>query len=227
MNNFDIDVIKFMAARFSPMLPTNDGFLDDRYEWQTTVNGVEWPYYRFFYHLSDMLRPDLIVELGGFRGTAAAHFAKGWPPATVATIDHHTDPGDEANKIEMEKAIAECSNLRYIQGWTTDGEAAAQVGHHVLGNAPSAYPDVVKIGKKIDVLFVDSWHVYEHAKLDWSAYEPLLNDPALVICDDITDEDRPNFSITGMRKFWDELPEPKFLNDNLHPGSRMGFLKIE
>ncbi len=227
MKDFDFGFLKQMASRFNPIIPTGDVFLDGRYNWQATTNGVEWPYYRFFYHLSELLRPDLVVELGGFQGTAAAHFAKGWPLSDVITIDHHTDPGDEVNKVKMEEVATRYSNLRYIQGWTTDAEAEAQIGHHGLGNAPSAYPEVVKTNQKIDILFIDSWHVYDHARLDWAAYAPLLGKgPALVICDDILDENRPGFPISGMREFWEELPEPKFLNDNLHPASRMGFLKI-
>lgn len=187
MKDFDFQNIEIMAARYNPVLKTGDEFLDGRYKWQAVSNGTEWPYYRFFYHLSGLLRPQLIVELGGFQGTAAAHFAAGWPPATVITIDHHTDPGDEENKAKMEQAVDRYPNLRYIQGWTTDKEAQAQRGYHSLGDASSAYIDVVHTNQKIDILFIDSWHVYEHAILDWDAYAPLLNSPALVICDDISD----------------------------------------
>lgn len=226
MRDFNLYNIEIIAARFNPAVSTGDDFLDGRYQWQAVDNGAEWPYYRFFYHLAKMLKPAFVVELGGFQGTAAAHFAAGSPDSLVITIDHHTDPGDEENRAKMEQAAALYPNLTYLRGWTTDAEAEAQAGHHALGDAPSAYPKVTGIGRKIDILFIDSWHVYEHAKLDWKAYSPLLSDGALVICDDITDEDRPGFAITGMQKFWDELPECKFLDgDNLHPGTKMGFLK--
>lgn len=226
MNDFHLSIIQEFATNFTPT-PTGDDFLDSRYQWQCIDNGVEWPYYRFFYSLAAVLQPSLVVELGGFQGTAAAHFAAGCPRAKVLTIDHHTDPGDEVNKAKMEQVAALYTNLTYLQGWTTDEEAAAQMGHHALGDAPSAYPRVLGIGYRIDLLFIDSWHVYEHAKMDFAAYMRLMASPGLVICDDITDEDRPGFAITGMRKFWDELKGEKFLDgDNLHPGSRMGFLKV-
>ncbi|MHC4618392.1 MAG: class I SAM-dependent methyltransferase [Planctomycetota bacterium] len=228
MKPYTIDDIKHLVAIGRNPGPTGDAFLDGRYQWQAVDNAVEWPYYRFFFHLAGMLEPGFVVELGGFQGTAAAHFAAGCSKSLVITIDHHSDPGDEENRAKMQQAAALYPNLQYVRGWTTDAEAEAQRGHHALGDAPSAYPHVLAAGRKIDILFIDSWHVYEHARLDWEAYSPLLSKGALVICDDITDEDRPGFAITGMRRFWDELEGPKFLDgNNLHPGTRMGFLKYE
>jgi predicted O-methyltransferase YrrM len=225
MIDFDIKYIKKMIEDFEP-LPLNEPFLDGRYNWQRDDNGVEWPYYRFFHKLAASLKPKLTVELGGYQGTGAAHFAAGNPDGTVVTIDHHTDPGDEVNNELMLQAVMRFQNIVYLQGWTVPEVALEQHGNHALGNAPSAYETVRDIGRKIDILFIDSWHVYEYAKADWEAYGPLLNSPALVICDDILDEDRPGFPITGMRKFWEELEGDKFLEDTLHPGSRIGFLKV-
>ncbi len=223
MKQFEMVHLGYMAGRFTPVR-TGDKFLDDRYKWQVEVNGAEWPYYNFFYHLSNWLEPGLVVELGGYQGTAAAHFAAGYPQGTVITIDHHTDPGDQINKRKMEDACKEYPNLKYIQGWSTDQEAEAQKGDHYLGDAPSAYPEILKLEQKIDILFVDSWHVYEHAMLDWNAYSPLLNIPALVICDDIQDGGGPESPISGMMAFWDQFPDPKFVNSKLHPGTNMGFV---
>ena len=225
MKDFEISDIKKLIDDFEP-LPLNDPFLNGRYDWQRDVNGAEWPYYRFFYNLAAILRPQLTVELGGYQGTAGAHFAAGHPDGAVITIDHHTDPGDEINKELMKDVVSWYSNVGYIQGWTVPQVAVEQYGQHALGNAPSAYETVRDIGLKIDILFIDSWHVYEYAKMDWDAYRPLLNSPALVICDDILDEDRVGFPISGMRRFWEELEGDKFLDDTLHPGSRMGFLRV-
>ena len=230
MKDFDFGKLKSLASQFDP-LPSDNSFLNARYDWQKNDNGVEWPYYRFFYHLAQMLQPGLVVELGGYQGTAAAHFAAGWPEGTVITIDHHTDPGDDANKAKMLEACQRYPNIKYFQGWTTDTLATENRGKHSLGDAGSAYQDVMAYileeRTSIDILFIDSWHVYEYASADWIAYSPLLSETALVICDDILDEGAPGSPISGMRRFWDELPEPKFLNTNLHPGSRMGFVKVE
>lgn len=225
MKKFELWEIEHSASVFKP-LPTNDNFLDDRYQWQMTTNAVEWPYYRFFYHLSKRLKPKLIVELGGWQGTAAAHFAKGYSDSTVITIDHHSDPGDDNNEYAMMQAVNNCVNLIYLQGWTNDELAESQVGYHTIADRLSVLPRVKQFSQKIDILFIDSWHVYEHAMSDWQAYRPLLNSPALVICDDIQDGEIAGAPISGMMRFWNEMPEPKFLNGNLHPNTMLGFVKI-
>lgn len=229
MKDFDLEIIEQMAKRFNP-LPTDDEFLDTRYDWQKNENGSEWPYYRFFYYLASMLRPKIVLELGGYQGTAAAHFAKGWSSATVITIDHHSDIGDELNQARMLAACANCHNLVYLQGWTTPGAAKRNKGMHALGDMKDVYQEVINNtlyeNNMINILFIDSWHHYEYAKEDWSVYSPLLGYPSLIICDDIIDGDDPQAPIYGMMDFWDEMPSTKFLNSNLHPGSNMGFVKI-
>jgi predicted O-methyltransferase YrrM len=225
MKPFNLLDLEILASHFSPF-PTNDDFLNGRYDWQKISNGVEWPYYRFFHYLSYLLQPGLVVELGGYQGTAAAHFAAGYPEATIITIDHHTDPGDEENRAKMLQVCERYKNVVYIQGWTNPHLAEQQFGKHALGNAPDALSQVTELDKKIDILFIDSWHTYDNAMLDWRCYRPLLNNPALVICDDIQDGEQEHAPISGMLRFWEELPEPKFLNGNLHPGTNMGFIYV-
>ncbi len=221
-----IDHLKFMIELFS-FSPTHHPLLDIRYEYHNRVKRTdEWPYYRFFYHLAMTFRPKLTVELGGYQGTGAGHFAAGNPDGLVVTIDHHTDPGDEVNKEKMLEIVNEFQNVRYLQGWTIPQVAAEQYGQHALGNAPSAYETVRDMGRGIDILFIDSWHVYEYAVLDWEAYRLLLNSPAIVICDDIVDGEQAGSPISGMMRFWNELEGEKFLNTTLHPGSGMGFLVV-
>jgi hypothetical protein len=94
------------------------------------------------------------VELGGWQGTAAAHFAAGWPEGIVVSIDHHGDPGDEENKARMLEVAQHYVNMFYFQGWTWD-----------------KVPEVRALGKKIDILFIDSWHQYEYAMRDWNDYK--------------------------------------------------------
>jgi predicted O-methyltransferase YrrM len=229
MKDFDLEILEQMARRFNP-LPTNNEFLDARYNWQKNENGSEWPYYRFFYHLSKMLQPKIVLELGGFQGTGAAHFAAGWPSAKVISIDHHSDTGDELNQDKMLEACANYPNLVYLQGWTTSEAAKKNIGLHALGDKKSVYEDVINHtlyhNNMVDILFIDSWHHYEYAMEDWNVYAPLLGFPSLVICDDIIDGDNPQAPIYGMIEFWEQMPSTKFLNANLHPGSNMGFVKI-
>jgi predicted O-methyltransferase YrrM len=232
LNYFDFGEIEWIAKNFSPVpINTSDNeFLDRRYDWQANENGAEWPYYRFFYHLAKWLQPKIVLELGTYQGTAAAHFAGGCDQTTVITIDHHTDPGDDGNQLKVLEAQDNFSNLIYYQGWSTPELAEINKGQHLRGDVESAHHRVVGILEvfqlKIDILFIDSWHCYEYAKMDYEAYSPLLSSPALIICDDIQAGGGPESPIQGMMKFWDELPEPKFLNANLHPGTNLGFVKV-
>lgn len=218
MKDFILDDIKKMINDPLTYDPIGYAFLDNRYTEHFHQGGSHF-YYRLFYYLAQFLQPNFMVELGGWQGTAAAHFAAGYPDATIVTIDHHTDPGDEENKVKMLEAEAQYDNLHYIQGWTTGILADRERGHHALGDAINAYPNVARFGHKIDILFVDSWHMYKEAVLDWVQYSFLLASPSLVICDDISDK--------GMLRFWNELPGKKNLETIPHPGFPMGFLKYE
>ncbi len=201
---------------------TGYNFLDSRYNEPQHKTHL---YYRLFFRLARYLQPNFTVELGGWQGTAAAHLARGWSSGTVATIDHHTDPGDEENWVKMLEVEDKYDNLHYIKGWTNDTLAEREKGNHTLGDAPSAMPHVLKYGKSIgidgiDILFIDSWHKHKEAMMDWKAYRLLLASPSLVICDDISDP-------IEMLPFWDELPGEKFRSATAHPGCPMGFLKYE
>lgn len=228
MKDFNIEALEKLSAGFVSY-PSGDYLLDSRYDWQKNQNGVEWPYYRFFHFLSRLYEPKMVLEIGSYQGTAAAHFAAGNPEATVITVDHHSDPGDEENALKVLEVLDEYSNIIFYRGWSTPKLAATQKGKHALGDVKDVYQNIVDStlyhGTKIDILFIDGWHHYEWARLDWETYSPLLNEPALVICDDIQEGGGEFDPIQGMLKFWDELPEPKFLNANLHPGTNMGFLK--
>jgi len=218
MKDFALDDINRLIWDPNTYDPIGFAFLDSRYNEHIAQGGTHL-YYRLFYHLTRFLQPDFTVELGGWQGTAAAHLSRGWSLGTVVTIDHHTDTGDEANVIKMLEAEEKYSNLHYIQGWTNGELAKREYGNHALGNAEDAFPKVVGINKKIDILFIDSWHQHKEAMMDWKLYSFLLASPALVICDDIINLE--------MLRFWNELPEPKFLEAAAHPGYPMGFLKYE
>lgn len=206
--------------------PTGDEFLDKRWE----ENVPNKPYYRFFYHLTKQLKPNVVIELGGWQGTSAAHFAAGCPESKVATIDHHTDPGDDEHQKKMLEIVDRYPNLKYVQGWTVSKVAEEQAGEHALGDAPSAFPIIYEslkhIKATIDILFIDSWHVRKYAELDWQAYSPLLSNTALVIVDDCING-TPGTAIDGIRDFFDSLPGDKILIDGLNPGYPMGVVKYE
>lgn len=194
--------------------PTGNAFLDGRYQWQIDTFGHAKPYYRLFYRLSELLKPRMVLELGAWRGTGAAH----WAPhaGTVVTIDHHTDPGDDENKRWCLEAQQRFANLFYLQGWTWD-----------------VRDDVWNLGKYIDVLFIDSWHHYDKAMKDWDTYRDMLRpEGALVICDDIYNVEP---TLHNMVEFWIDVSRgyESFLVEgmNTSPNSintyPMGFMLYE
>lgn len=196
--------------------PTGDAWLDTRYEEQIENSRHTQPYYRLFYLIAQELKPQVVVELGGWQGTAAAHFAAGAPEAMVISIDHHSDPGDDFNRMKM-MDIVRRYGVDYVQGWTTPGYVEE---YH---KGAEGWPQVQELlGKqKIDILFIDSWHEGRYFKKDWEYYSPLLALPSLIICDDIFDADH----FVDMVKTWESLPGEKFLDDKVHWGIPMGFLK--
>lgn len=197
--------------------PTGDDWLDARYNEQIHLVNHTQPYYKLFYLIAKTLKPKVVVELGGWQGTSAAHFAAGYPEATVITIDHHKDPGDDLNQIKMKDVARQYSNVTYLQGWTTPGYE-----EEYPKGARSVFEDVKEIlGKnKVDILFIDSWHEGRYFKRDWDYYNPLLANPALVICDDVFN----NHIFIDMISTFEALPGEKFTNAQVHPGIPMGFI---
>ena len=188
------------------------------------TRDLRHPYYKHFFEIAKDF--DVVVELGSWQGTSAACFAAGGA-GLVITVDHHSDPGDDWNKQMTMQAEAYYDNLIYCQGWTCDRLYEEEKDLHSIPGK-NAFPKVTKaLGKKkIDLLFIDSWHRYDQAMKDWEAYKPLLNKGALIICDDLL-EGNIGDGIEGMWKFWTDLVKEgkrNQLRTDLHEGYPMGFL---
>jgi len=205
MNNFTLSDIRKLVDESLNEVPTGNPWLDQRYDEQVGIIGHTNPYYRLFYRMAQQLKPEFVVELGSWRGDASAHFALGNPDATVIAVDIHKD-SDFAGMTKLQEAVNLLPNMTWIQAWSWD-----------------AVETVKLLDTRIDILFIDAWHDYKYAKLEWDLYSPLLADVALVICDDIT----AGYNFEGMGKFWDELPGNKFLDNRVHIGVPMGFIKYE
>lgn len=218
MKDFTIEDIKALCQEVK--LPLGIPFIDERLkEYEEKYSGA-YPYYAMLAAVTKALEPSVAVELGSWQGTSAACLASGYKGCEVITIDHHSDPGDGENKARTLEACTKYPNLTYLQGTTCDMVHAQKPG------AMNAYPSFIQLlgSRKIDVLFIDSWHGGEYAKADWDAYSPYLSKGALVICDDIYGGDCA--TIFGMMDFWKELPGEKHLSTNLHGGYPMGFVKV-
>ena len=201
-------------------VPTGNEFLDNR-------NDPNSKYYRFFYQLTKKFKPKIVVELGSWQGTSAAYFAGGNATTKVITVDHHTDPGDDLNRLKTVEAQNQFPNMKYCKGWTCNEIYEEEKDSHSI-KGENAFPKVIKElnGEKIDVLFIDSWHNHKQALRDWNAYKELMSNDALVIVDDVL-VGTPNTAIDNVRKFWDELDGVKHLDTTLHVGFPMGFITVK
>jgi len=62
--------------------------------------------------------------------------------------------------------------LRIVEGDSIDPATARKV-KHVLG------------GRRVELLFVDSWHTVEHAEAELELYSPMLAPTSLIVMDDL------------------------------------------
>jgi len=204
MNNFTISDIQALITESLLEKPTGNHWLDAIYDEQVGIIGHTNPYYRLFYLIAKTLKPQFVVELGSWRAIAASHFAIGNPDGEVVTIDIHRE--DKIAQQLCLDAVQILPNLTYINAWSWDAVDTIKV-----------------IDKPLNLIYIDAWHDYQYVKREWDLYSPLLSDIALVICDDIT----AGYNFEGMIDFWNELSYEKFLDNNVHPGVPMGFVRFE
>jgi predicted O-methyltransferase YrrM len=218
MEAYTIDQVKAICE--ASRLPLGVPFLDARMEEYQAKYGGAYPYYAALRDLTRALRPAVVVEIGTWEGTSAACFAEGCAESTVITIDHHSDPGDDANRAKTMDACGEYENLLYVQGCSTEKVHALKPGTQWV------FPTVKDFlaGRPIDFLFIDGWHGGEFARADFDTFAPLLSPDALVICDDIYGADCE--TLFGMVPFWNSLPGEKYLDPRIHSVYSMGFAKL-
>lgn len=219
MRNFDLEEVKEICD--NAKLPTGDKFIDGRLEEYGKKYNGDHVYYAALRDIAARFTPDFVLELGSWQGTSAACLCSGSPRSIVFTVDHHTDPGDEENRRRVLEACGKYPGMGYIQGWTnTDTWQEQKRGR-------CAYTDVINYrrNRKIDILFVDSWHRADMAMRDWRDYSPMLADNALVICDDIVGGN--SATISGMEEFFGSLPGEKFKDGRIHAGYSVGFVKFQ
>jgi predicted O-methyltransferase YrrM len=169
------------------------------------------PYYRFLYEYARQRRPMVILELGAGGGASSTHFAAGNPDATVISVD-----------ITMAKVLP----------------AARQHGIiFIEGDSLAMVPEVLRqLPSPIELLFIDSLHRYDHAMAEFKAYGPSCAPGALQLFDDVDYRvenitrrrmmlnkfTTPAQLSADMLRLWKDLPEPKRLSNELHPGSGFG-----
>ena len=154
-------------------------------------------YYKFFVHLAQAMKPELIVELGTNQGVGAVHFRHGTKTAKIITVD-----------IKRTQKIEDRLFAHDIEGVIYDA---------------TKYAEQVEDGT-VDICFVDANHMYEDVKSDTAAWIPKMREGGVMLFDDIWLKEYPPGVETGMRKFWDELEGDfeKLEVKYLHPSVNFG-----
>jgi len=154
------------------------------------------PYYRFFYLLSKLIKPNLCVELGTNRGVAAACLALGNPEGKVITLD-----------IEGGKVYPECK-LNNIEFLIQDSLAPIRDGI-----------------KDIDILFIDTSSKGTQNKNEYDHWISRVKPNGLVFIDDIYIVQDKDGSIKTdfMADFWNNFnPEGEKLSLGMHGENGFG-----
>lgn len=206
--------------------PTGDEFLDAQYDWYTNLKGYANPYYRFMYLLAQRAEPKAYLEIGVDKGLSIAHVASACPECECVGIDIWADSDEPM--LRAQKVADHYPNIRYVRRWSTPEAGKRWVSlHPEISISVSAYHSerfgaLEYAPKEIDMFLIDGWHDGELATKDWETYHPLLSQDAIVLCDDVHDEDDGYFE--GMGPFWRMMQEQgrSIFNSGLHTGIGFG-----
>ena len=176
-----LEVLRDKALK-SP-IGMGDPFLESRME--------SWaPYLRFMYHCVQAFGMRLVLELGTYNGTCAAHMASANPYTHVITVDVNPRRG-------AFEAAEHYRNITVLTGDSCDFHDA-----------------VASEGLLINMLFLDTMHDGITPRLELDTYKDLLAEVSFVVVDDLLG---PTHLERVMMDFWNELPDPKVLLHELHP----------
>jgi predicted O-methyltransferase YrrM len=152
-------------------------------------------YYRFLKLLTQEFKPRLSVELGVSGGGGSLHMALGNPEGKVIGIDIQDDHHE---RIEIIKK--ECPNFEFM-----------------LADSVTSAKGIYEKHGKIDLLFLDTDHVYDRTIAEFKAWRPYLSDNAIVCFDDLL-RHHPDHE-KSMMDAWNDVEGFKARYDWLHEGS--------
>jgi len=162
-------------------------------------------YYNFFRHLAmSENRPGVILEIGCYRGTTAAHILDS---STIGFHDHIVI-GIDVNPIPYSH-----SSFIALQGDSCDPKIAACV------------KSIADEMGGLFAVFQDSSHHYAPSVKEWELYSPMVRPGGIWVSDDITPAFRLPEEPKGMIDYWAEISvsqERKCLYNHLHHGSTVG-----
>ncbi len=146
---------------------------------EITGNFAKSPRYgRLLFHITEFLKPSVMIELGTSLGISAMYQSSGNPSGKLYTLEGCNQTADFA-RSNFKKAGY--SNVECI-----------------TGNFDKTFQEVLEQNGKVDYIFIDGNHTYEATKNYFLKSKPYLNENAVLVFDDI------NWS-NGMKKAWKEI----------------------
>ncbi|MBR7652993.1 class I SAM-dependent methyltransferase [Brucella oryzae] len=192
MSKMAIDGISFEAALSLPLDATSPG------PWAGHIPFAHW--------IIATLKPEIMVELGTFKGNSYLNFCQSIVENSTHTKAFAIDTwqGDEHSGYYGDEILAELKKRH----------DAKYASFSTL--IRSTFDDAVDKfdNKTIDLLHIDGLHTYEAVRNDFFTWLPKLSDRAVVLFHD-TNVHQPGF---GVYNFWEEIsheyPSFNFLHSN-------------
>ena len=149
----------------------------------------------FAFFLIDILRPELVVELGVHTGNSFCSFCQAVKKLGLNTTCYGVDTwlGDDQAGLYEEGTYNDLSsyvNEKYGEN--------AKLLKMTFDEAANLFDD-----RSIDLLHIDGLHTYEAVKRDFETWLPKLSEKGIVILHDISFRE----SDFGVWKFWEEISQ--------------------
>jgi len=137
-------------------------------------------YGRLLFHITQFLKPPVMIELGTSLGISAMYQSAGNSSGKLFTLEGCEQTAEFArNNFKM----AGFDNIKCI-----------------TGNFNQTFPEILESLKKVDYIFIDGNHTYEATKQYFVKSKSHLNENAILVFDDI------NWS-EEMKRAWKEIKE--------------------
>jgi len=167
----------------------------------------------FAFFLIDVLRPEVVVELGVHTGNSYCGFCQAVKKLDLDTICYGVDTwlGDDQTGLYEEKAYKDLSS--YVNEKYSKNSKLLKM---TFDEAANLFDD-----KSVDLLHIDGLHTYEAVRRDFETWLPRISKKGIVILHDISFRE----SDFGVWKFWEEISQV-YASTNFEYGYGLGLVVV-